>query len=85
MTTGQKITDLRKKNNITQEQLADLVNVSRQSVSKWESDLAYPETEKFISLSRIFNCSVDYLLRGDSDNNENSVNFENESKKDIKL
>ena len=63
MTTGQKITELRKKNNITQEQLADLLSVSRQSVSKWESDLAYPETEKLISLSKIFKCSVDYLLK----------------------
>jgi transcriptional regulator with XRE-family HTH domain len=81
MTTGQKITNLRKKSNITQEQLADLVNVSRQSVSKWESDSAYPETDKLISLSKIFNCSVDYLLREDSNDEENSVDFKNESGK----
>lgn len=84
MTTGQKITSLRKKANITQEQLADLVKVSRQSVSKWESDLAYPETEKIISLSRIFNCSIDYLLRNDPNDNENSLEGEEKSKKNLK-
>ena len=77
MTTGQKITELRKKSNITQEQLADLVSVSRQSVSKWESDLAYPETEKLISLSKIFHCSVDYLLKENisSSNNPHNVSL----------
>ena len=63
MTFGQKLSKLRKENNYTQEQLADILCVSRQSVSKWESDVAYPETEKLISLSRLFNCTVDYLLK----------------------
>ncbi|MCI2111360.1 MAG: helix-turn-helix domain-containing protein [Bacilli bacterium] len=63
MTTGQKITKLRKANDITQEELADKLGVSRQSVSKWESDLAYPETDKLIALATLFNCSVDYLLK----------------------
>jgi transcriptional regulator with XRE-family HTH domain len=68
MTTGQKITKLRKANDITQEELADKLGVSRQSVSKWESDLAYPETDKLIALATIFNCSVDYLLKeGETD------------------
>ncbi len=63
MTTGDKIAQMRKENNLTQEQLADLLGVSRQSVSKYESNLAYPETEKIIKLSEIFHCSMDYLLR----------------------
>ena len=63
MTTGEKLTKLRKDNNITQENLADLLGVSRQSVSKWESDLAYPETDKLIRLSEIYHCSVDYLIK----------------------
>ena len=50
MTLGEKIAKQRKENNYTQEQLADLLGVSRQSVSKWESDLAYPETDKLIRL-----------------------------------
>ena len=44
MSIGEKITILRKENNMTQEQLADVLSVSRQSVSRWESDIAFPET-----------------------------------------
>ena len=62
MTTGEKIAGLRKENNYTQEQLADILGVSRQSVSKWESDAAYPETEKLVKMGRLFGCSMDYLL-----------------------
>lgn len=62
MTTGEKIAALRRGNNITQEQLAELLGVTRQSVSRWEMDLAFPETEKLIRLSKLFSCSIDYLL-----------------------
>lgn len=67
MTTGEKLTKLRRENNFTQEQLADLVGVSRQAVSKWESDLAYPETEKLLKLGELYHCSMDYLLKEDID------------------
>ena len=63
MTLGEKISKLRKEYNYTQEQLADILGVSRQSISKWESDIAYPETEKLIELGKIFECSMDYLLK----------------------
>ena len=62
MTTGEKLALLRKKRNITQEELAELLKVSRQSVSRWEMDAAFPETNKLIKLSRIFECSIDFLL-----------------------
>lgn len=62
MKTGDKIAKLRKQNNLTQDQLASLLKVSRQSVSKWESNITYPETEKIIRISQIFDCSIDYLL-----------------------
>ncbi|MBQ8596518.1 MAG: helix-turn-helix domain-containing protein [Lachnospiraceae bacterium] len=62
MTTGEKIAALRKKKNLTQEQLAEILNVSRQSVSRWEMDAAFPETEKLIKLGRLLECSIDYLL-----------------------
>lgn len=62
MTLGEKISGLRKKHNYTQEQLADILGVSRQSISKWESDIAYPETDKLIKMGRLFDCSMDYLL-----------------------
>ncbi len=63
MTIGEKITKLRKEQNLTQEQLADILKVSRQSVSKWERNVAYPDTEKLIRISKIFECSLDYLLK----------------------
>jgi transcriptional regulator with XRE-family HTH domain len=63
MRTGDKIAAERKKINYTQEQLADALKVTRQTISKWETNLAYPETDKLIALSYLFNCSVDYLLK----------------------
>ena len=63
MTLGEKITKQRKELNYTQEQLADILGVSRQSISKWESNIAYPETDKLIELGKLFNCSMDYLLK----------------------
>ena len=65
MTTGEKIAKLRKENNYTQEQLAEVLGVSRQSISKYESGISYPETEKLIRLGDLFQCSLDYLLRDD--------------------
>ncbi len=63
MIIGEKITKLRKEQNLTQEQLADILKVSRQSVSKWERNVAYPDIEKLIRISKIFECSLDYLLK----------------------
>ena len=63
MTLGEKIARQRRELNYTQEQLADILGVSRQSISKWESDIAYPETDKLIELGKIFDCSLDYLLK----------------------
>ena len=62
MTLGDKLSKLRKENNYTQEQLASVLGVSRQAISKWESDVTYPETDKLIKISELFNCSLDYLL-----------------------
>lgn len=62
MSLGEKISKIRKKNNMTQEQLATMLDVSRQTISKWETDAVFPETEKLIKLSKIFECSLDYLL-----------------------
>lgn len=68
MTFGEKLSKLRKESNYTQEQVADILNVSRQSVSKWESNTAYPETDKLICLARLFECSTDYLLKDECAN-----------------
>ncbi len=63
MTLGDKLSKLRRENNYTQEQLADVLGVSRQAISKWESDTTYPETDKLIRISELFDCSLDYLLK----------------------
>lgn len=62
MSISKKIYELRKANNLSQEQLAERVNVSRQSISKWESGETIPEVERIIELSKVFNVSTDYLL-----------------------
>lgn len=56
---------LRKSKNISQEQLAEMLGVTRQSVSKWESGASYPEMEKLTEMCKIFHCSLDTLVNGD--------------------
>lgn len=56
---------LRKKQNLTQEQFAEQLEVSRQAVSKWESGGSYPELEKLLQICELFDCSMDSLLKGD--------------------
>ena len=63
MSLNQKIAQLRNDNNWSQEELAEKLNVSRQSVSKWESGQAKPDLDKIIALSDIFDVSTDYLLK----------------------
>ena len=67
MTFGDKLSKLRRDNNYTQEQLADILGVSRQAVSKWESNITYPETDKLIRMSKLFHCTTDYLLLEDNE------------------
>ena len=56
---------LRKRNNLTQEQLAEQLEVSRQAVSKWESGQSYPEMEKLLIICDMFHCDMDSLVKGD--------------------
>lgn len=63
MEFSEKLFTLRKANDLTQEQLAEKLEVSRQSISKWESGQAIPEIEKIIALSTIFDVTTDYLLK----------------------
>lgn len=63
MKLSEKLQILRKRNGYTQESLAELLNVSRQAVAKWEANIAVPETEKIILLSRVLNVSTDILLK----------------------
>lgn len=62
MNIGRKIAEGRRAKNLTQEQLAELMKVTRQTVSRWESQTAYPEMEKIVNLAAILEVSCDYLL-----------------------
>lgn len=62
MTFGEKLQALRKARGWSQEELATQINVSRQALSKWESDASVPDTENVVALSRLFGVSTDYLL-----------------------
>ena len=63
MTIGQKITHLRTNMSISQEKLAEMLGVSRQSVSKWEMDQALPQIDKILQITNIFSVSCDELLK----------------------
>ena len=62
MKFGDKLLGLRKKNGLSQEELAEKLGVSRQSVSKWESNNAYPETDKIVQICNLFSCTMDDLI-----------------------
>ena len=62
MTFGEKLQKLRARAGLSQDQLAELLDVSRQAVSKWERNEAMPEAEKIVRISRQFGVSTDYLL-----------------------
>ena len=64
MSIAERILTLRKSKGMSQEQLAEAVGVSRQAVSKWESEQASPDPEKIITMSEIFGVTTDYLLKG---------------------
>lgn len=65
MSLGENLQFLRKRNNITQEQLAEKLDVSRQSISKWESDSTYPEMDKLLQLCQMFHCTMDDMVQND--------------------
>lgn len=66
MTFGEKLYKLRKEKKLSQEALGEMLNTTRQAVSKWENDQGYPEAEKILALSEILGVSTDYLLKEDS-------------------
>lgn len=70
MKLSEKIIQLRKAYSMTQEELASKCNVSRQSISKWEADIALPETEKLLLLGELFHVSMDVLLKDELTLNE---------------
>ena len=74
MKFSEKLIKLRKENKLSQEQLANMLDVSRQSVSKWESGQTYPEMDKLLSLCKIFKCSLDDLTNDEISKEDMSIN-----------
>ena len=64
MTIADRIQSLRKAKGMSQEELADAAGVSRQAVSKWESEQSIPDIDKIVILSEIFDVTTDYILKG---------------------
>ena len=64
MSIGERISTLRKERNLSQGQLADALEVSRQAVSKWENDQSSPDTIKLIRLAEVLDTEVEYLVSG---------------------
>lgn len=62
MEFAENLRTIRKERHFSQEELAELLDVSRQAVSKWEQGSGYPETEKLLALSRVLDCSLDDLM-----------------------
>ncbi len=67
MTLGERIASLRNEKRMSQGELAEKLNVSRQSVSKWETDASIPELDKIIQLCELFHISMDELVRGEGE------------------
>lgn len=65
MTIGKQIFDIQKKQNITQEEFGKLFHVTRQTVSNWENEKSYPDLQTLVTISDLFEISLDTLLKGD--------------------
>lgn len=85
MNFGERLYELRKEKNISQEELAQLLDVSRQSISKWENDKAYPEMTRLLFMSEYFGVSLDYLMRGTESNDSSESDKSNESKQNTDI
>lgn len=81
MNFNEKLQKLRKEQKLSQEELADKLDVTRQSVSKWESGQTYPEMDKLLAICKIFNCSLEELtnddIKLDEFNKETKINIIN--------
>ena len=74
MSIGNRITELRRKLQLSQEELADKIGVTRQSVSKWETDVSAPDAFNLIALSEILDTSVEYIVTGKTNTKEKTEN-----------
>lgn len=73
MSFSDNLKQIRKEHHLSQEELAELLDVSRQAVSKWEQGIGYPEVEKLLLLSRELNISLDALMSTESTSHSESI------------
>ena len=79
MILADKIINERKKNGWSQEELAEMLDVSRQSVSKWEGASSVPDLSKILKMAEIFGVSTDYLLKDDMEPENAQITYEKNS------
>lgn len=82
MTFGEKLQGLRQRAGMSQDALAEKLDVSRQAVSRWERDETMPETEKVITLANLFGVTTDYLLRDQPEEKAEAPTSGGERKRD---
>lgn len=80
MTFGERLANLRKTKGLSQEQLAEVLDLTRQTISKWELDQSTPDLEYIVKLSDFFSVTTDYLIKGEqinqpSDKIKNTASF----------
>lgn len=85
MIFADKLIQLRKKAGWSQEELASQMNVSRQSVSKWEGAQSVPDLDKIVRLSKLFGVSTDYLLKDEIEDADVTISEENDSSRRVTL
>lgn len=79
MTLGQKLFEMRKKAALSQEQVAEVLGVTRQTVSKWETDQTTPDFDKIIPISKLYNVSVNELFGEESKEEQINENIDNQN------
>ncbi|MDE5756303.1 MAG: helix-turn-helix domain-containing protein [Clostridia bacterium] len=85
MTFSEKLIKLRKANAMSQEELAEKVDVSRQAISKWELGDATPDSDKIVALSNVFNVTTDYLLKDEIENPTGTIIMRDDPNKNIMI
>ena len=85
MNIGEKIFELRRKKGLSQEEAADKLNVTRQTISKWETNQSNPDFDKIIPICELYNITSDELLTGKKNVNSNEFNNDSLRKKNAKV
>ena len=80
MELGKQIKKYRTEANLSQEELADKIFVSRQTISNWENDKTYPDIKSLVLMSEVFRVSLDYLIKGDLERMKKEIDIQEYAK-----